>query len=143
MATVAEPTEPLPRTAQARTTGLRLLVVDDVAANRAMIHALLALDGHLVTAAENGAEAVALTARDSFDAVLMDLRMPVMDGIEATRRIRMLPGAAGSTPIIAISADLATETVPICLAVGMNAMLAKPIDLEALTAALQRLELRR
>jgi signal transduction histidine kinase/CheY-like chemotaxis protein len=138
---VGEPAEAAP--VLARAGGLHLLVVDDVAANRAMMRALLTSDGHLVTAAENGAEAVALTARDRFDAVLMDVRMPVMDGIEATRRIRMLPGEAGATPIIAISADVMPETTRTCLAAGMNAMLAKPIERDALVATLRRLELQR
>jgi CheY-like chemotaxis protein len=140
---VPEPAEAAPQPAQGRVGGLHLLVVDDVAANRAMMRALLTSDGHLVTAAENGAEAVALTARDRFDAVLMDVRMPVMDGIEATRRIRMLPGEAGTTPIIAISADVMPETTRTCLAAGMNAMLAKPIERDALVATLRRLEVQR
>jgi len=126
-----------------RPAGLHLMVVDDVAANRAMMRALLTSDGHLVTAAANGAEAVALTAQDRFDAVLMDVRMPVMDGIEATRRIRELPGEAGSMPIIAISADVMPETTRTCLAAGMNAILAKPIERDALVATLRRLELHR
>jgi signal transduction histidine kinase/CheY-like chemotaxis protein len=138
-----EPVETTPQPVLARSGGLHLLVVDDVAANRAMMRALLTSDGHLVTAAENGAEAVALTARDRFDAVLMDVRMPVMDGIEATRRIRMLPGEAGATPIIAISADVMPETTRTCLAAGMNAILAKPIERDALVATLRRLELQR
>jgi signal transduction histidine kinase/FixJ family two-component response regulator len=139
----AEPARtPAPAT-HVRPAGLHLLVVDDVAANRAMMRALLTADGHLVTAAENGAEAVALTARDRFDAVLMDVRMPVMDGIEATRRIRKLPGEAGSTPIIAISADVMPETTRTCLAAGMSAILAKPIERETLVATLRRLELQR
>jgi signal transduction histidine kinase/ActR/RegA family two-component response regulator len=139
----AGPTEVPSRLVRLRPAGLHLLVVDDVAANRAMMRALLTADGHLVTAAENGAEAVALTARDRFDAVLMDVRMPVMDGIEATRRIRKLPGEAGATPIIAISADVMPETTRTCLAAGMSAMLAKPIERDALVATLRRLELDR
>jgi len=136
------PRAPAPAT-HLRPAGLHLLVVDDVAANRAMMRALLTSDGHLVTAAENGAEAVALTARDRFDAVLMDVRMPVMDGIEATRRIRKLPGEASATPIIAISADVMPETTRTCLAAGMNAILSKPIERDALVATLRRLELQR
>jgi CheY-like chemotaxis protein len=139
----AGPAEAPSRLVRLRPAGLHLLVVDDVAANRAMMRALLTADGHLVTAAENGAEAVALTARDRFDAVLMDVRMPVMDGIEATRRIRKLPGEAGTTPIIAISADVMPETTRTCLAAGMSAMLAKPIERDALVATLRRLELDR
>jgi signal transduction histidine kinase/CheY-like chemotaxis protein len=133
---------PAPAT-YARPAGLNLLVVDDVAANRAMMRALLTSDGHLVITAENGVEAVALVAVDRFDAVLMDVRMPVMDGIEATRRIRKLLGEAGVTPIIAISADVMPETTRTCLAAGMNAMLAKPIERDALVATLRRLELQR
>ncbi len=142
-APVLEPAEAAPQPVPARSGGLHLLVVDDVAANRAMMRALLTSDGHLVTAAENGAEAVALAARDRFDAILMDVRMPVMDGIEATRRIRMLAGEAGGVPIIAISADVMPETTRTCLSAGMNAMLAKPIERDALVATLRRLELQR
>ena len=139
----AEPTEAASRPLRARSAGLHLLVVDDVAANRAVLRALLTADGHVVTGAENGAEAVALTSRDRFDVVLMDVRMSVMDGIEATRRIRKLPGEAGSTPIVGISADVMPETTHACLAAGMSAMLSKPIERDALVTTLRRLELHR
>jgi CheY-like chemotaxis protein len=142
-ALATEGPETASRQARARSTGLHLLVVDDVAANRAVLRALLTADGHLITGAENGAEAVALTSRDRFDVVLMDVRMSVMDGIEATRRIRKLPGEAGSTPIIGISADVMPETTRACLAAGMSAMLAKPIERDALVSTLRRLELHR
>jgi signal transduction histidine kinase/ActR/RegA family two-component response regulator len=139
----AKPAEPPTPPVRSRSTGLHLLVVDDVATNRAVLRALLTADGHLVTGAENGAEAVTLTSRDRFDVVLMDVRMPVMDGIEATRRIRKLPGEAGSTPIIGISADVMPETTRACLAAGMSAMLAKPIERDVLVTTLRRLELHR
>jgi CheY-like chemotaxis protein len=139
----AKPAEPPTPPVRSRSTGLHLLVVDDVATNRAVLRALLTADGHLVTGAENGAEAVTLTSQDRFDVVLMDVRMPVMDGIEATRRIRKLPGEAGSTPIIGISADVMPETTRACLAAGMSAMLAKPIERDVLVTTLRRLELHR
>jgi signal transduction histidine kinase/CheY-like chemotaxis protein len=125
----------------ARSDGLRLLVVDDVAANRVVMRALLTADAHSVVEAGDGAEAVDLVGRERFDCVLMDVRMPVMDGLEATRRIRGLPGAAGNTPVIAVSADVMPETLHTCAAAGMNAVIAKPVDRQALMHALRRLNL--
>ncbi|MBV1799962.1 PAS-domain containing protein [Siccirubricoccus sp. G192] len=123
---------------------LRVLVADDVPANLAVARALLESAGHGVHCVPDGAQAVATMAADGtadqpFDVVLMDVMMPGMDGQEATRRIRALPGAAGQVPILAVTAGAFAEDIAACRAAGMDAHLAKPIEREALIAALERL----
>jgi two-component system sensor histidine kinase/response regulator len=75
----------------------------------------------------DGAQAVEAAARRRFDAILMDMHMPVMDGLEATRRIRALPGAAGQLPIVAMTANAMKEDEAACRAAGMTAFVSKPI----------------
>lgn len=132
---VAEPTPP-PR------KKLRVLVADDVPANLAVARALLESAGHGVDCVSDGAEAVeAVTAAAPdrrYDAILMDVMMPGMDGQEATRRIRALPGAAGRVPILAVTASAFAEDIAACRAAGMDAHIAKPIEREKLIAALER-----
>jgi len=134
----AEPTAPAP----AR-TGLRILVADDVPANLAVARALLESAGHSVDCVSDGAEAVQAAAEAApgrrYDAILMDLMMPGMDGQEATRRIRALPGAAGRVPILAVTASAFAEDVEACRAAGMDGHLAKPIERDKLIATLDRL----
>jgi len=121
------------------TRGLVILVADDVPANRALLRILLETDGHTVIEARNGAEAIALAAQSRLDGILMDVRMPDLDGLEATRRIRSLPGAAGQVPVIAVSADAMAETARDCLDAGMDLVLTKPVEHDAVIAALTRL----
>jgi two-component system sensor histidine kinase TorS len=83
---------------------LRVLVVDDVAMNRDIAGAFLCANGHEVTYAEGGLEAVAVVTTTDFDVVLMDVRMPGVDGIEAARLIRLLKGPRGHVPIVALTA---------------------------------------
>jgi signal transduction histidine kinase/CheY-like chemotaxis protein/HPt (histidine-containing phosphotransfer) domain-containing protein len=118
---------------------LRVLVADDVAANRMVARAMLVAAGHRVDSAADGAEALAAVERDAYDVVLMDVQMPVMDGLEATRRIRALDGSRRRVPILAVTASALPEQVSACRAAGMDGHLAKPIDRESLLAAVTRL----
>jgi signal transduction histidine kinase/CheY-like chemotaxis protein len=141
---VALPTAALPVAAAAplRDAGgrsLRVLVADDVAANRMVARAMLVAAGHRVDSAADGAEALAAVERDTYDVVLMDVQMPVMDGLEATRRIRGLDGGRGRVPILAVTASALPEQVEACRAAGMDGHLPKPIDRESLLAAVGRL----
>jgi len=93
--------------------------------------------GAIVKIAENGAEAVAAVDAESFDAVLMDVHMPVMDGYDATRRIRMQQRFA-ELPIIAMTASATTQDREACAQAGMNAHVSKPIDVNELFGTLRR-----
>jgi signal transduction histidine kinase/ActR/RegA family two-component response regulator len=115
----------------------RALVVDDHPVNRDLAATFMQALGFEVVCAEDGRQAVDAMKSGWFDIVLMDLHMPVMDGLEATREIRGLPGARGLTPIVALTASACDETVGDCLRAGMNSHLAKPIRGEALAGALQ------
>lgn len=118
---------------------LRVLCVDDNAVNRRVIGVLLAPLGADVSYAENGAEAVEAHARGQFDVILMDLQMPVMDGIAATRAIRAAERRAGrpGTRIVAVSANCMPSQVSDCMAAGMDAHVAKPVQIEILYAAMK------
>lgn len=122
---------------------LRVLVVDDVPANLAVARALLESAGHEADCVAGGALAVQAVAEAApgrrYDAILMDVMMPGMDGQEATRRIRALPGAAGRVPILAVTAGAFAEDIAACRAAGMDGHLAKPIERDKLIAALERL----
>jgi CheY-like chemotaxis protein len=107
-------------------------VVDDAAVNRDIAASFLRSAGHHVSCAESGAKAVAMAAETIFDVVLMDLRMPQMDGLEASRRIRALGGAHGAVPIVALTAQAFTQHVEECRQAGMDYHLAKPFNQAAL-----------
>ncbi len=118
---------------------LRVLVADDVLMNRDVAAAFLRSAGHEVTCVEGGAEAVAAVAITDFDVILMDVRMPEMDGLEATRRIRTLEGARGGrVPIVALTAQAFTEQVDACREAGMDTHLAKPFDMDELLRVVAR-----
>ncbi len=139
------PWRPLPRVREVPVVApvgegrkLRVLAVDDVRSNRLLLQAMLEAEGHSVVLAESGAAGLALVAAAGFDAVLMDVRMPDLDGLEVTRRIRSLAGAAGQTPIIGVSADAARHNVAACLDAGMNGHVGKPFERGQLLAALRQ-----
>ncbi len=118
-----------------RILNAHILLVEDNAINRQLAQELLRQAGLVVTVANNGKEAVDLVSRTNFDAALMDIHMPVMDGYEATRIIRAMPGQ-DTLPIIAMTANAMAGDREKCLAAGMNDHVAKPIDPELLFAAL-------
>jgi signal transduction histidine kinase/ActR/RegA family two-component response regulator len=107
--------------------GVRVLLADDNEANRELVGAILRSVGHQVDLAVNGAEAVAAAARGEHDLVLMDVQMPVQDGVSATLAIRRLEGPAADVPIIALSANVLAQQIEKYRACGMNDHIAKPI----------------
>ncbi|GAC1340506.1 MAG: hypothetical protein NVSMB18_10750 [Acetobacteraceae bacterium] len=117
---------------------LRVLVVDDVAMNREIAAAFLSSAGHAVVCAESGEEAINAVRIAAFDVVLMDVRMPRMDGLEATRRIRSLGGVQALVPIVALTAQAFTEQIDECRHAGMQFHVAKPFDPKTLLATVER-----
>jgi CheY-like chemotaxis protein len=114
----------------------RVLVVDDNHINQIVLQSLLKKDGHEVVLVSDGAQAVEAVQAGDFDLVLMDMQMPVMNGIDATRAIRLLGNSVRDIPIVALTANAMTEDVHRCHDAGMNDHLAKPIDRELLQHAL-------
>ncbi|MGV3522593.1 MAG: response regulator [Candidatus Sericytochromatia bacterium] len=120
-----------------RVRGGRILLVEDHEINQQVAQELLEAEGFELDIAANGQLAVQQVQRQSYDLVLMDLQMPVMDGYEATRRIRQLPGK-GLMPIVAMTADAVAGVREQVMSVGMNDYLTKPIQLSELFAVLIR-----
>lgn len=116
--------------------GLRVLMADDAPANRELIKAILGPWAVDLETVENGAEAVQAASRGGHDLILMDVHMPVMDGMDATRAIRSLPGTAGRVPVIALTANVQPEQVDACRAAGMDGHVGKPIQVDDLIAAM-------
>ena len=117
----------------------RILLVEDVAINRELIAALLSGSGLSIESAENGAEAVQAVRSKAYDLILMDVQMPVMDGIEATRAIRS--GTATSSravPIVALTANAMPGVLAKCRAAGMNDHVTKPVDKAELLRVIRR-----
>jgi len=115
----------------------RILVVDDHPVNRQVACLMLMAGGYEVEWVEDGAQALDTLRNGDFDLVFMDLHMPVMDGLSACRAIRGMEGPAGQIPVIAMTAAALPEDVARCMAVGMNAHIAKPIDNERLMQVAQ------
>ena len=132
-----EPVEAPRAEARSRSiTGLRVLVVDDHVVNRRAIELVLQPFGVAATLAESAEEGLELLRSEVFDAVLMDVYMPGMDGRQATRILRASGGPNRDTPVIAVTASATPKDWEACVAAGMNAHVAKPIDPVELFGAL-------
>ena len=116
----------------------RVLVVEDNELNQVVARGLVERLGFTTEVAANGSEALQELGRGHYDAVLMDCHMPVMDGFEATRRIREAEHGRTRTPVVALTASATVSDRERCLSAGMDDYLAKPIDAEALAAVLDR-----
>mgnify|MGYP001376026905 CR=1 FL=1 len=118
-------------------SGRRILLVEDEPVNREIMNEILLSVGLVVDCAEDGLVAVARAGEKAYDLILMDMQMPRMDGLEATRRIRDLPG--GSTvPVLALTGNAFAEDRARCLAAGMNDFITKPISPQRLFGVLLR-----
>jgi signal transduction histidine kinase/CheY-like chemotaxis protein/HPt (histidine-containing phosphotransfer) domain-containing protein len=116
----------------------RILVAEDVEINRDILRLALAARGHHLVFAHDGEQALARVQEEAFDIVLMDVQMPVMDGVEATRRIRALPGAVRDIPIIGLTANVMSQEQSLYLRAGMDECLMKPIEWDRLAATIAR-----
>ena len=116
-----------PATADA--PGLRVLYVDDNESNRTLVRAMLATQGIACETANDGLQGLEAAAGGEWDVILMDIQMPVMDGVTASRRIRALPGAGAMTPIIALTANTLDEQVRTYSDAGMDDCIAKPVNM--------------
>jgi PAS domain S-box-containing protein len=116
-------------------TGLRVLVVEDVAMNQELAREILGSKGIVVSLANNGEEGVAAVAQGDFDLVLMDMQMPVLDGCQASEKIRQFNR---KLPIIAMTANAMATDRNKCLAAGMNDYVTKPINTDELFAVMAR-----
>ena len=129
---------PAPDTDPDALRGIRILLAEDNPVNQKVAKIILRKLGCLVQVANNGEEAVAEVQRQRYDLVLMDCQMPVMDGYEATRMIRLLPNAEAEIPVIAMTANAMEGDRERCLQAGMDDYLTKPIQPQALVVALRR-----
>ncbi|NMC47916.1 MAG: response regulator, partial [Desulfovibrio sp.] len=124
---------------------LRVLLVEDETSNRISAATMLRRHGHAVTEVENGQEALRALGREPFDVVLMDIQMPVMDGLTATRHIRggEVPGGVKDIPVIALTAYAMEADRERFLAAGMNDFVAKPFEIRALLDTVDRVVARK
>ena len=122
----------------ARTARGHLLIVEDNAVNQRVATLLTERLGYTSDVVDDGAMALEAVQKNVYDAVLMDCQMPVMDGWEATERIRQFSGKARNLPIIAVTASVLPAQRDRCFSVGMNDYVPKPIDIDVLSTALER-----
>jgi len=116
---------------------LKILLVEDIAINQVIAKKLIENNGHTVDIAHNGIEAIEAVESVQYDLVFMDVRMPEMDGLTATKAIRKLQSRARNIPIFAMTANATTTDVKECYDAGMNNFIAKPIDSELLKRTLK------
>ena len=127
------------RKARPASARLRVLLAEDNDINQEIVKAVLEAAGHSVEVVSDGAEAVSAVQERDFDAVLMDVQMPVVDGIAATRHIRGLAGPARNLPIIALTANVLPQHIESFAAAGMNGHIGKPFRRDELLETLERL----
>jgi len=119
---------------------LNILVAEDIPANQKVVREILTKRGHDVTIANNGREAIELYEHGRFDLVLMDVQMPILDGLRAVKTIRDLEKRTGKhTPVVATTAHALREDREACLAAGMDACLSKPLDAQLLLRKVEQL----
>ena len=119
---------------------LRVLVAEDIPANQKVVNAILSRRGHEPTVAHNGREAIDLFERERFDVILMDVQMPILNGIQATKAIRDLEKVSGKRiPVVAMTAHSMPEDRDACLAAGMDGYLSKPLDADLLLKTIEQL----
>jgi len=116
----------------------RILLAEDNPINKKVATIILERKGHQVVTADNGEEALKVVQGQPFDVVLMDMQMPVMDGLEATRRIRSLAGALRDVPIVALTANALAAEFERCMAAGMDGFVTKPFQPDLLFAEIAR-----
>ena len=121
----------------------RVLLAEDVKLNQILTQKLLARSGYQIDIAENGQQAVEAMRSADYDVVLMDVQMPEMDGIEATRQIRTLPGTKKFVTIIALTAQAEGNTQDALRAAGMDDYISKPINFDILFSKLSALAAKR
>ena len=117
---------------------LRVLVVEDHPINQKLVGVLLGRMGCHISYCVNGQLAVEQVQREAFDLILMDVNMPVMDGLTATRQIRALPTAVAHIPIVVLTADVMNEASEQALAAGANGFISKPLKVEQLREIIQK-----
>ncbi len=141
------PPPPAAETGQAPSSGaqkpLQVLLAEDNKVNRVVAMRMLQKLGHEVEHAENGEEALALLQKKTFDLILMDIQMPVLDGLSATRRIREGDDPQKAIPIIALTAHAMKSDRERCLEAGMDDYMTKPLNKKSLQTLLERWSLRR
>jgi signal transduction histidine kinase/CheY-like chemotaxis protein len=118
--------------------GARILLVEDDSANRTLLAAALVRRGFAAFTAGDGEEALRLAGQNSFDAVLMDLQMPGVDGFETAQRMRALPGHPATVPLVALTALQGAGLRQRCVDAGFTSVMEKPVNLDRLTACLRR-----
>lgn len=141
-ATVTPASPPLPKATLSKAPAakpLRILAAEDNRVNQMVVRGFLEPQGYAVEIAEDGEAACAAAEHRAFDVILMDIQMPKLDGVEATKRIRAGDGPNRATPIVALTANALEGDRERYLAAGMNAHVAKPIDAEMLVGMVQSL----
>jgi CheY-like chemotaxis protein len=132
-----------PRPSDVAGQKLRVLVAEDNLLNQKVAQRVLEKRGHEVVVAATGLLALDAMTRQDFDVVVMDLQMPEMDGIEATRRLRSNPGPVSRTPVLGFTASALPEDRDACLAAGMDGLVNKPVEPRLFVAEVERLGARK